>query len=217
MFWWRLLKRDQYFNQLLQSIQKNLLSTMGDESLLFEEKNAIAKLNKALAKEESFLKQKSRIKWLKLGDGNNSFFNQVKANWNATKILSIENAYGNLVQGHFNVAQVALLRWQGGKVAIQYFQNTLGEDFLCPAVDLSLIHCNSLQDSQHEDLLAPISNELIWKTLKRLKRNKAPGPDGFNVEFFLHTWHTVGDLFCEAIKTFFATSTLHRGTQQLFL
>lgn len=44
-----------------------------------------------------------------------------------------------------------------------------------------------------------------------MKKNKAPGPDGFNVEFFLHYWHIVGDCFCEAVKSFFSTSSMHKG------
>ena len=43
-------------------------------TLMHEEKKAIHNLNCALEEEESLMKQKSRIRWLHLGDGNTSFF-----------------------------------------------------------------------------------------------------------------------------------------------
>ena len=65
------------------------------------------------------LLQKSRIKWLNLGDGNNSFFfNQVKSNWHHNKIQTIKNKDGDQVFGHSEVA----------KVDVQYFQDSLGSN-----------------------------------------------------------------------------------------
>lgn len=77
--------------------------------------------------------------------------------------------------------------------------------------DLSGINCETISDTHASRLLAPVTPELILKTLKSMKRNKAPGPDGFTVEFFLAAWDTVGSDFCKAIMHFFATSEMHQG------
>lgn len=36
------------------------------------------------------------------------------------------------------------------------------------------------------------SDDEILHTLKHMKHNKSPGPDGFNVHFFIHTWEIFG-------------------------
>lgn len=52
------------------------------------EKHLMQDYADALSKEECLLKQKSRVKWLNLGDNNNNFFfNYCKSIWNCNKIL----------------------------------------------------------------------------------------------------------------------------------
>lgn len=122
--------------------------------------------------------QKSRTKWLSLGDGNNSFFfNQTKANWNTNKIMALENSEGDIVFGQKAVA----------RVAEDFFKGSLGTATEVSHFDLSNIQCETLSNSQTHILELPITPELVYSTLKSMKRNKAPGPDGFTVEFFLST------------------------------
>lgn len=48
-----------------------------------------------------------------------------------------------------------------------------------------------------------VSDEEIFASLKSMQKNKSPGPDGFNVNFFTHNWDIVGKDFLTAIKSFF--------------
>jgi len=36
---------------------------------------------------------------------------------------------------------------------------------------------------------APITEEEVWRMLKGVKRNKAPGPDGLSMGFFKKNWN----------------------------
>ncbi|GAV92352.1 hypothetical protein CFOL_v3_35731 [Cephalotus follicularis] len=60
----------------IENTQSKLLHCPSDPELLYQEKNLIARLWKVKAEEESFLKQKSRVNWLKLGDSNNKLFHR---------------------------------------------------------------------------------------------------------------------------------------------
>lgn len=50
----------------------------------------------------------------------------------------------------------------------------------------------------------------IRETLFSLPKNKAPGPDGFTVEFFTYSWDLVGSDVINAVKAFFINSELPR-------
>lgn len=58
----------------LSSILDSLLNNNSNVDLLQQESEANTQLENALYQEEAFLLQKSRVKWLSIGDGNNSFF-----------------------------------------------------------------------------------------------------------------------------------------------
>lgn len=51
-------------------------------------------------------------------------------------------------------------------------------------VDLSELECKVLDANQASTLEAHVTNLLIYETIKSMKKNKAPGPAGVNVEFF---------------------------------
>ena len=57
-------------------VQDQLNEQITDE-LIVQEKELLIKLEKQSMIEESALRQKSRIKWIQLGDANNKFFSSV--------------------------------------------------------------------------------------------------------------------------------------------
>lgn len=48
----------------------------------------------------------------------------------------------------------------------------------------------------------------LWVTLNDMKKNASPGPDGFNVEFYLATWDRIGDDVFNLVQYFFHTGVL---------
>lgn len=183
----------------LNVIQDQLAINPTDISLVKNEHEASKILDLALVEQAKLLLQKSRVKWLKQGDGNNSFFfNKVKANWNQNKVLDIENKEG--------VGQASM-----SQVAVEYFQNSIGRPSNLEECDLHSKGCKTIIDHQGSLMEAIVTPELVYKILKTMKRNKAPGPHGFTVEFFLDSWEIVGQDFCRAIRHFFNSSHMHPG------
>lgn len=116
-------------------------------------------------------------------------------------MLAIEDSSGDLVMGHKQVAQVA----------VDFFSSSLGTAQRLPPFDFNSINCTTISPTQAVSLEAPVSNDLIFATLKGMKGNKAPGPDGFTAEFFVATWEIVGDTFCAAVRSFFNTTSMHKA------
>lgn len=52
------------------------------------------------------------------------------------------------------------------------------------------------------------SKQELWDTLKDMKRNASPGPDGFNVEFYLATWSWIGDDVANLVSSFFHSGVM---------
>lgn len=160
---------------------------------LIEESRLKTSLFQALDKEEKLLKQKSCIKWLKHGDGNNRFFlNSCKGRWNTNKLVGLEDANGSFRTSHREIVGIA----------VNYFEELLGspkavEDF---PTDL---HLPSLTTEQAEFLDCQFSNADIYKVFKSMAKKKSPGPDGFTLEFFVAAWSIVGKDVTEGIQYFF--------------
>lgn len=141
----------------LQSFQDSLPDLPNSDQLRTED-DLIQAFKKALLLEESFLKQKSRVTWLKCGDSNNKFFfNACKSRWNQNKILSLTDALGNTHSSHAGVS----------KVAVDYFSSLLGQskdvdnfpnDFQLP----------QLTQEQCDELIRPFTAIEAWNAMKSM-------------------------------------------------
>lgn len=48
----------------------------------------------------------------------------------------------------------------------------------------------------------------IWEILKAMKKNASPGPDGFNVGFYLSAWSWIGDDVTNVVRNFYNTGII---------
>lgn len=179
---------------------QQLLSNSTHVHDLEMEKMLIADYKKSLDIEESFLKQKSRVQWLHLGDCNSGFFfNSCKNRWNLNKILSISDDSGAVYDNHKDIAEVA----------VNHFKNLIGtENPVLPFLDD--LNVPQLSPSQAEYLARPFTSGDILDTLKSMPKNKSPGPDGFTSEFFIASWQIVGPDVEKAVLHFFNTGHMPR-------
>ena len=185
--------------QELSNFQMNISSPPSNSELLWE-KSLIENFQNALLEEETLLKQKSRVNWLKCGDSNSKFFfNACKGRWNSNKILSLLDGNGNSVSSHKDIAAVA----------VNYYSDMLGQAHSVTDFPENLsLPC--ISSSQALDMQLPFCSADIYATLKSMAKGKSPGPDGFTVEFYLAAWDIVGDDVCKAILFFFSNNSLPR-------
>lgn len=189
----------------LELIQSALLTSPTD-SLFREEFVARKNWNFFSKAQESFYKQKSRIRWMKDGDACTSFFfKSVIANQGRNCIKFLRGDDNERIE---NVDQIKDL-------LISYYQNLLGSDnsetVPMPVEEIrDLLSFRCLPDLAAKLLHVPSVLE-IRRALVTMPKNKAPGPDGFPVEFMWEAWDVVGQEIVAAVQDFFSTGHLPRG------
>lgn len=167
----------------------------------FDEEERLRKeLLAQLKSEEVFLRQKSRVNWLKCGDGNNKyFFNACKGRWNTNKIMRLDDELGVSYSSHKDIS----------RVAVDYFQKLMGKEEVVDDFPEN-VSLPQLNDDQKNLLMGSFNALDIVDTLKSMAKGKCPGPDGFPVEFYLATWSVVGVDVTNAVLHFFNNFHLPR-------
>lgn len=85
---------------------------------------------------------------------------------------------------------------------VNYFHNLLGQSRLSNLVEISMVKCKEISEDEARLFEALITDLIIFDTIRKMKKNKAHGSDGVNVEFFLATWNVTGPSFCVAVRYF---------------
>ena len=99
--------------EALRRAQADLLVNPNDSDLVGIEKVYLKNFHDLAMAEEGFLKQKSRIQWLKLGDQNTSFFHKlVKARNSRNTITSITLETGDRIEDPDTIKQEVITHFQ---------------------------------------------------------------------------------------------------------
>ena len=189
----------------LEEIQIELLSHPSDT--LFRQEHVARKQWSFFASAlESFFRQKSRIRWLHEGDANTRFFHRAVIAHQAINLIKFLRAEDGLRVD--NVDQIK-------GMLVTYYTHLLGTPS-ANVTPFSVDRIRGLQsfccDSSLATKLSAIpSSEEITQVFFAMPRNKAPGPDGFPVEFFLEAWTIVKDSVVAAIREFFISGHLGKG------
>ena len=99
--------------ETLNQAQSMLLNNLYDPLLVENEKRCLKAFHDLACAEEGFLKQKSRIQWLKLGDQNTSFFHKAIKARNARNVIkAITMANGCRIEDPEAIKQEAVAHFQ---------------------------------------------------------------------------------------------------------
>ena len=142
------------------------------------------------------MKQKFKNMWLAEGDNNTTYFHKcVKAIINSNIILSLTREDNSVVY------EVPLIQQE----AVAYFSNFIieGSNAREWEDDLSYMEGTVISPNQSSELIRGVTREEVKTVLFSMDSDKAPGPDGYNVHFYMKAWPIVGEEFIDAIQYFF--------------
>lgn len=154
--------------------------------------------------EDSDLRQKAKINWIRQGDGNNSYFHAtIKGRYKHNAIRSLIKEDGSCITSHEDIEEEVL----------KFYSALLGssESNLAGLNIPAIRNGNTLNQFQRDMLIGPVSNAEIDTAIKGMDVNKTPGIDGYGVGFFKDAWSIVGSDVREAILDFFLRNRLHKG------
>ncbi|XP_019223582.1 PREDICTED: uncharacterized protein LOC109205329 [Nicotiana attenuata] len=160
----------------LMKLQQDMKSLEDDSAVIDEEKKTKMELAKWMEVEESIMKQKARVKWLKEGDSNNTYFHACVKNRHARNHIGrLTNNEGHILQ---NTKEV-------GEEILQFYKTVLGT----AASALRVVNPDVIKSgimmyrNQQMLLLKPVTKEEVQTALKGIDDSKTPGCDGYNAYF----------------------------------
>lgn len=149
------------------------------------------------------MRHKSRIRWLAEGDLNTRFFfSSVMAHLSRNIIYFLLDSQNQRISDQFLMKSMTL----------NFYQTLLGT----PTIGVTPYTVEEIRDI-HPFRCAPDLYSLfsaiptyseMTAAIFSLPRNKASGPDGFSVEFFISSWELVGHDLTMVVHHFFTTSSM---------
>lgn len=193
--------------KLIQWNQERELRQDTEEELI-KERDLQKELYKLNRKEEEEQRQKSRCLWLKAGDKNTSFFhNSVKLRRSANNIEKI-TVEGSEVRGQNQIMEAAA----------SHFQNLLTEEHhekrgweILDSME------NKTTAEQNIELDREITEAEIELTIRSMASDKAPGPDGFTIDFYKSHWDIIKKDYIRVVRNFFQKGKMGSGIKSSFL
>ncbi|XP_010691902.1 uncharacterized protein LOC104905150 [Beta vulgaris subsp. vulgaris] len=160
---WNTFENRQWMKQIWQKLK----AMKADSSLQSQEQECIQMLKKFLDVKESAYKQKSRIQWLQLGDGNNHYFFQAMKERYARNNIDI--LYDD--QGHKLTLNSSIQA-----EVLNFYKRLLGSAAsTLPGVDIPTVRAGKQvsMEASH-DLIAPVTTLEIDHALNCIDDAKAP-------------------------------------------
>lgn len=187
----------------LEEAQKRLRCNKFDSSLMANECNCRDELYKWLRVEEKILAQRSKLSWLKLGDGNNAYFHStVREKNKSTGLHKLQTPGGDILTNQSDIEDGVL----------NFYRDLVGEKRSITGLNIPALRKGRRLTSEHcQILIAPVTEEEINVALRNLGDNKAPGVDGYSPKFFKTTWNIVGQDVRKVIQDFFGNMRLSQA------
>jgi hypothetical protein len=158
-----------------------------------EEKTVVKQLREALRQEETWMRQRSRVQWLREGDRNTAYFHAQASHWKRiNRIAGLRRQDGSVCDSEVE-----------DKLEVQAFYQTLytsqGYNDMSELLNLVPTRVTSEMNSL---LDKPFEAEEVRAALFQMAPSKAPGVDGFTAGFFQRHWDILHHTIVPAVLDF---------------
>ncbi|XP_071734624.1 uncharacterized protein [Rutidosis leptorrhynchoides] len=151
--------------QLALDLNPFSVDIRGDESHLLQA------YNDALLDEERFLKQKAKVEWLRVGDNNSRYSNNVvKSKINKSRIQVVMDVDGNMIDGN-----------EVPNMFVNHYATFLGTATVStPVHDPDSLFTRKVSNEKDLAMISMVSDEEVKAEIFDIGDNKSPGPDGYS-------------------------------------
>lgn len=160
----------------------------------------------ALKTKETILRQKSKVKWIKEGDSNSSFFHASlvsRRRRNLLAAIQVDNLW---------VEEVNQIKGEVERHFSKIYMEDVRERPLLEGVQFQ-----KLDGEVMRNLVALFSPEEVEEVVNSFEGNKSPGPDGFNFNFFQSFWDLLKREVEVMVNEFFVHGKLPLGFSSYFV
>ncbi|CAN0884339.1 LINE-1 retrotransposable element ORF2 protein [Linum grandiflorum] len=154
-------------------------------------------LDKLWRRQEISWRQKSRETVLTLGDRNTVFFHKMACHNRRKNFVDRLEVDGVMLEGQTTIAPAV----------VGFYKRLYLEDITNRPFPNSLV-MRVIGETEAADLVRPFLVEEVRRAVMNCAGDKAPGPDGFNLEFFKQNWRLVQEQVMLAFADFFSRSKL---------
>lgn len=195
----------------LEQIQKEGTEGRRDEETAEQEKVLTQQWQDRCKQEESLWKQKSRIQWLKEGEQNTKFFHKSAMDYrSANRILELKNNEGEILKNHNEIA--VLLTDHFHSIAQE---PTIQREEAIKEITNAIP--KSITEDQNWALRRVISLEEVEEAVRSMPNDKAPGPDGFTINFYKACWHIVKHEVWEVVEDSRQSKSILKSLNSTFI
>ncbi|XP_071708418.1 uncharacterized protein [Rutidosis leptorrhynchoides] len=153
---------------------KPIRKLMWMKAICEKEGEILHQVNNAISKEESFLKQKAKVEWLRVGDRYSTYFHKViHGGVLRNRVQAIMNQQGIIVEGN-HVANII----------VSHFTEFLGtKDGCVPIVESNCLFTKQVHANKVVAAIREVSDIEIKTAMFRIGDKKSPGSDGYSHVF----------------------------------
>lgn len=188
---------EEIFN--LKKRLNDLLDVNSSQPNWEEIKHVKLKIAQLWKQEETFWKQRSRIKWLEGGDRSTKFFHASTIQRRSrNRLHRIKDMTGNWIEGQGEIC----------KAILDHFTEVYNSEGVSNIYECLMHVPRLITQEMNDSLLAPVTDVEIKRAMDGLGGMKALGPDGYNGMFFQKHWEVVKTEVCAAIEEFFLNGQL---------
>ncbi|KAG7563869.1 Reverse transcriptase zinc-binding domain [Arabidopsis suecica] len=179
---------------------------------MVEENEAYARWDRVSDLEEKFLKHKSKLHWLQVGDKNTKAFHRAAATREAQN--TIREILSNDGTVKVKKEEIKAEAERFFREFLQLIPNDYEGITITDLQQLLPFRCSAVDQ---QSLIRTVTDEEIKKVLFSMPNDKAPGPDGYTSEFYKAAWEIIGKEFTLAIQSFFTKGFLPKGINSTIL